>query len=60
MAGVNGGLAVLISKPKRMPAIYNQHIVELMEDVLNQAGKDLTRESLIKAAESTSGFQCSV
>jgi len=28
--------------------------------VLERAGKDLTRESLIKAAESINGFQCSV
>ena len=31
-----------------------------MEEVLKQAGKDLTRESLIKAAESVTGFECSV
>ncbi|MCI0860004.1 MAG: ABC transporter substrate-binding protein, partial [Chloroflexi bacterium] len=40
--------------------IYGQHIAELMEEVLKRAGKDLTRESLIKAAESVAGFQCSV
>lgn len=40
--------------------IYGQYVGELMEDVLQRAGKDLTRESLLKAAESTSGFQCSV
>ena len=40
--------------------IYGQHIAELMEEVLKRAGKDLTRESLINAAESVSGFQCSV
>lgn len=40
--------------------IYGQYIGELMEEVLRRAGKDLTRESLIKAAESISNFQCSV
>ncbi len=40
--------------------IYGQYIGELTEVVLERAGKDLTRESLIKAAESINGFQCSV
>ena len=40
--------------------IYGQYIGELMEEVLRQAGDDLTRESLVEAAESISDFQCSV
>ena len=40
--------------------IYGQYIGELMEEVLRRAGKDLTRESLVEAAESISNFQCSV
>jgi branched-chain amino acid transport system substrate-binding protein len=40
--------------------IYGQYIGELMEEVLRRAGKDLTRESLVKAAESITNFQCSV
>lgn len=40
--------------------IYGQYIGELMEEALVRAGKDLTRESLIKAVESIDGFMCSV
>ena len=40
--------------------IYGQYIGELMEEVLRRAGKDLNRESLVKAAESITEFQCSV
>ena len=40
--------------------IYGQFIGELMEEVLRRAGKDLTRETLVDAAESVSNFQCSV
>ena len=40
--------------------IYGQYIGELMVEVLQRAGKDLTRESLIKAAESVTDFKCSV
>lgn len=40
--------------------IYGQIIGELIEEALIRAGKDLTRESLIKAVESIQGFMCSV
>ncbi len=40
--------------------IYGQYIGELMEEVLRRAGRDLTRESLVRAAESISDFQCSM
>ena len=40
--------------------IYGQYIGELTEEVLKRAGRDLTRESLVDAAESISNFQCSV
>ena len=40
--------------------IYGQYIGELTEEVLRRAGKELTRESLVKAAESITEFQCSV
>jgi ABC-type branched-subunit amino acid transport system substrate-binding protein len=40
--------------------IYGQWIGELMVEVLQRAGNDLTREGLVKAAESIKDFQCSV
>ena len=40
--------------------IYGQWVGELTVEVLQRAGKDLTRESLVKAVESIKDFQCSV
>ena len=40
--------------------LYGQYIGELMEEVLKKVGEDLTRDSLIDAAESVTNFQCSV
>ena len=40
--------------------VSGQAVAELMVEVLKKAGKDLTRESIIKAAESIRDFRCSV
>lgn len=40
--------------------IVGQYQAELLVETLKRAGKDLTREGLIQAAESIQGFQCSV
>ena len=40
--------------------IYGQWVGELTVEALQRAGKDLTRESLVKAVESIKDFQCSV
>jgi len=40
--------------------IFGQSIAENTVEILKMAGKDLTRESLIAAAESISGFTCSL
>ena len=40
--------------------LYGQMIGELVVEALIKAGKDLNRESLIKAVESIRDFQCSV
>ena len=40
--------------------LYGQYVGELVEEALIIAGKDLTREGLIKAVESIKDFQCSV
>lgn len=40
--------------------IVGQYQAELLVETLKRAGKDLTREGLIKAAESIQNFQCSV
>ena len=40
--------------------ILAQSGAELMVEVLKKAGKDLTREGLVEAAESITNFQCSV
>jgi hypothetical protein len=41
-------------------SLYAQYVSELMVETLNKAGKNLTREGLVKAAESIKGFKCSV
>ena len=40
--------------------LYGQYLGELMEQALILAGKDLTREGLIKAVESIKDFTCSM
>ena len=40
--------------------LSGQSTAELMVEVLKKAGKDLTRESVVEAAESITNFQCSV
>ncbi len=40
--------------------LYGQYIGELVEEALNRAGRDLTREGLIEAVESISDFWCSI
>ena len=40
--------------------LYGQYLGELMEQALVLAGKDLTREGLIKAVESIKDFTCSM
>lgn len=40
--------------------LYGQGIAELTVHVLEKAGRNLTRDTLIEAAESVRGFQCSV
>ncbi len=40
--------------------LYGQYIGELVEEALRRAGRDLTREGLIEAAESISDFWCSI
>ena len=40
--------------------LYGQYIGELVEEALERAGRDLTREGLVEAVESISDFQCSV
>jgi ABC-type branched-subunit amino acid transport system substrate-binding protein len=40
--------------------LYAQYVAELMVETLNQAGADLTRDSLIEGAESLSEWTCSV
>jgi branched-chain amino acid transport system substrate-binding protein len=40
--------------------IFAQYSAEMMIEVLKRAGKDLTREGLIKAAESLKDWQCTV
>ena len=40
--------------------LYAQYVAELMVETLRIAGQDLTRESLVQAAESIKDWQCSV
>jgi branched-chain amino acid transport system substrate-binding protein len=40
--------------------IFGQSMAELWVEVLKKAGRNLTRESVIKAAESIKGFKCSL
>lgn len=40
--------------------LYGQYIGELVEETLRKAGRDLTREGLIEAAESITEFWCSI
>jgi branched-chain amino acid transport system substrate-binding protein len=40
--------------------LYAQYVAELMVETLNRAGADLTRESLVEAAESLQDWTCSV
>ena len=40
--------------------LYAQYVAELMVKTLQDAGQDLTRESLVEAAESITDFTCSV
>lgn len=40
--------------------IYGQYLAESMVEALNRAGKDLTREGIIKATESMTDWKCSV
>ena len=41
-------------------SLYAQYVTELMVETLERAGEDLTRESLVAAAESIQGWLCSV
>jgi len=40
--------------------VYGQSVAELTVEVLERAGRDLTRESLLRAAEQVRNFTCSV
>ena len=40
--------------------IYGQSVAELTVEILERAGRDLTRESLVEAAEQVRDFTCSV
>ena len=40
--------------------VYGQSVAELTVEVLERVGRDLTRESLVEAAEQVQGFTCSV
>jgi hypothetical protein len=40
--------------------LYAQYVAEMMAETLRIAGQDLTRESLVQAAESIKDWQCSV
>ena len=40
--------------------VYGQSVAELTVEVLERAGEDLTRESLVRAAEEVRSFTCSV
>jgi ABC-type branched-subunit amino acid transport system substrate-binding protein len=40
--------------------VYGQSVAELTVEVLERAGRDLTRESLLEAAEQVRNFTCSV
>jgi branched-chain amino acid transport system substrate-binding protein len=40
--------------------VYGQSVAELTVEVLERAGRDLTRESLVEAAEQVRDFTCSV
>lgn len=40
--------------------VYGQSVAELTVEVLGRAGRDLTRESLVEAAEQVRNFTCSV
>ena len=49
--------------PSANPSVltmYAQYVAELMVETLRLAGADLTRESLVAAAESITGWKCSV
>ncbi len=41
-------------------SLYAQYVAELMAETLRIAGRDLTRESLVEAAESIKDFKCTV
>ena len=52
-SGIEGASASVLS-------LYAQYVAELMVETLRIAGADLTRDSLITAAESITDFTCSI
>ena len=51
--GIGGDFASVLS-------LYSQYVSELMVETLDRAGRDLTREGLVAAAESIQEWKCSV
>ena len=61
--GVQRNIEILNANDFGAPSVltlYAQYVAEIMVETLRIAGADLTRASLVEAAESISSFQCTV